>query len=323
MEFPPLAQEAKETLARAAEMARTRGQEQLEGPDILYVLVDAPEAVRVLELFDHQPEAIRSGIDFMMPALGFQTDADAAQRTIDLARAEAGRLGHDATGADHLLLSLVREQGSMAGGLLWSFGLTLDSSREAVRYTHCDVANWEPPAVPEALSRMTAWAPMSAALPEEVPEWVKERAAEDLDAAMSSLQAGLDKLDRVLGIGQVVEASGVVVELIALELREHAAVLTWRARTSDDRVLGSPQIQISDDVGTTYSVFPMGWSGSERQSSGDTFVTPRPPDAARTMVIEVRSFEDVNWMATAWSEPPATRGVVGPWRFEVALRTEP
>jgi hypothetical protein len=119
-----------------------------------------------------------------------------------------------------------------------------------------------------------------------VPAWVRER-ADQIDAAMSNVEVGSERLDRVIGIGGVVESSEIVVEPMALEVRQTGAVLHWRTQTGEDRIFGSPQVTITDDVGTTYTVFPLGWSGGGQGSKGETVLTPRPPDAARTMVIDV------------------------------------
>jgi hypothetical protein len=159
---------------------------------------------------------------------------------------------------------------------------------------------------------------MNAVPMNELPAWVSER-ADQIEEAMSNVEVGLERLDRVISIGQVVESSTIVVELIVMEVRETGAVLLWRTRSEDERLLGSPQMTIADDIGTAYAVFPMGWSGGGRESRGETVVTPRPPDTAGRLVIEVRSFEDADWMVAPWADQFSTGAVLGPWRFEIQL----
>ena len=55
-----------------------------------------------------------------------------AKRVIDLARQEAGRLGHDNIGTEHLLLGLVRLGEGVAVEVLKGFGIDLESIRIAV-----------------------------------------------------------------------------------------------------------------------------------------------------------------------------------------------
>jgi hypothetical protein len=287
--------------------------DRAEPAEILLGLLDSREAIRLLELFRVEPEKLRAGLAFMLQAGAWQTDANAEERIVDLARAEAARLGQSKAGSEHLLLALVREPGSMASGLLQSVGVTLDPAREAVRFLHGKVPDWQPP--PSGLpSESSIWAPL-----EMVPGASHEDAAEILDIAMSNFEVGLSPLDRVIGIGQSADSAGVLVELIALEIREAGAVLLWRTQTAEDRLLGPPDVALADDAATTYKVLPARWSGGGRESRGETILTPRPPDEARTLRIEFGSFGNVDWMAGPLPSPPPMEEVRGSWGFEVSL----
>jgi hypothetical protein len=147
----------------------------------------------------------------------------------------------------------------------------------------------------------------------------EEDAARMLDTSMANFEVGMSALDRVIGIGQAVEASGVVVEMIALEIREGGGVLHWRTQTAEDRMLGDADIAFSDDSGTTYQVTPSGWGGSDRETRGVTLVVPKPPHEARTLIIEVRSFGRMDWMPLPPSMSPPIDVTGGSWRFEVSL----
>ena len=56
----------------------------------------------------------------------------AAKRVLQHAAQEADRLSHDYIGTEHLLLGLLREQGSVAADVLTSRGLRLDRVRERI-----------------------------------------------------------------------------------------------------------------------------------------------------------------------------------------------
>lgn len=315
MDAADLSVEAKEALERSRGLARERGLDRPEPAEILLGLLDSREAIRLLELFKVEPEKLRAGLAFMLQGGAWQTDANAEERIVDLARAEAARLGQSEAGCEHLLLALVREPGSMAAGLVQSVGVTLDPAREAVRFLHGKVPDWQPP--PGDLpSESSSLAPM-----EMVPGAMShEDAAEILDIAMSNFEVGLSPLDRVIGIGQGTDSSGVLVELIALEIREAGAILLWRTQTAEDRLLGPPGMTVTDDAATTYKVLPASWSGGGRESRGETILTPRPPDGAHTLRIEFGSFGNVDWMARPMPSPPPTREEVrGSWAFKVSL----
>lgn len=293
MDFPALSGDASQALDRARGLARERGSDRAETVDVLLALLESPQAVRLLELFGGEPEPLRAGLTFILQRPAWQTDADAEDRTVDLARAEADRLGQAEAGSEHLLLALVREPGSVASGLLYSMGMTLDSARQAVRYLHGQVPGWQRPPATEVPSRVTAWAPMEAVPSSMFPD---VDTAEMLDVAMDLGEVHLSPLVRVIGIGQGVKSSDVLVELIALEIRESGALLHWRTETAEDGLPGQPDITVADDAGTTYNVFPESVSGGGREARGEARITPRPPDTAKALHIEVRSFEDLDWI---------------------------
>jgi len=66
--------------------------------------------------------------------------ADQTQRILQHAREEADRLGHKYIGTGHLLVGVLREDGSFAAGMLRSHGMTIEGIREHIV---------KPPVVPE------------------------------------------------------------------------------------------------------------------------------------------------------------------------------
>jgi hypothetical protein len=57
---------------------------------------------------------------------------ECAQRAVRHARGEAGRLGHDQVGTEHLLLALLREEKGLAATLLRERGLEIERLRQEV-----------------------------------------------------------------------------------------------------------------------------------------------------------------------------------------------
>jgi Clp amino terminal domain, pathogenicity island component len=313
MALPMLAPDAKDALRRAREVAEARGMRRADAADILVGLLESRDATRLLALFSTDPERIRTALAFLTLGTARPPDEDAEERTVDLARAEAERLEATEAGSDHLMLGLARQSGSAVASILESVGMTLGAGRDAVRYLHGLLSDWEPPAVrPPAAEASTPLASMT--LPMDPDD-----AAQTGRAAMADFEVGVSRLIRVIGIGLVVEASEVLVEMIALEIREAGAVLLWRAQTETERLLGAADLTIADDLGTAYDVFPASWSSGGRESRGETRFTPAPLRDARTLIVEVRSFGRIEWMPTPSPLGLASDEVVGSWRFEVPL----
>lgn len=312
MDLPKLNAEAAEALHRARTHSAERDVASADLADILIELLDSPGAVQVLDLFEAETDKVRTALTFLTQGGVWSPDSDAELRTVDLAQIEASRLGQHETGSEHLLLGLLRQPGSLGSGLLESLGVTLGPAREAARFIHGQLPDWKPPSG----DRSSALASM--VLPGYgVPQ------GNDLDEmgdmahrALMHLEAGLSPLRAVIGIGLGVEAAGVLVELIALEIRAAGAILSWRTQTEEDRLLGSPDMTIVDDLGTRYEVFTGSWGGGGRESRGQTYLVPSPPGPTRVLTIEVHSFNR--------DGPPVPlhvpmEPVSGPWRFEVPL----
>jgi ATP-dependent Clp protease ATP-binding subunit ClpA len=62
----------------------------------------------------------------------FERFTERARKVVVLAQEEAGRLGHDYIGTEHLLLGLIREEKGVAAQALTATGVTLDGAREQV-----------------------------------------------------------------------------------------------------------------------------------------------------------------------------------------------
>lgn len=306
-------------MRRARAAAVERGRQRAEHADILVALLDSDDATRVLGLFVDDPGEIRTGLSFItMYALPWSAETDSEERTVDQARAEAAALGHTSTGPEHLLLGLAGQMEAVTAGLLLALGLSIETARQAVRHVHGEAPDWQPPEEPESLPPASASMTMRA-MNRLVPGITEEEADSMRDALMAPFMAGSSRLERVVAIGQTAEVSGVLVEMIALEVREAGGVLLWRTQTAEERLLGAADIAITDDVGTHYSALPGSWSGSGRESRGETQLAPRPPDAAQILKIVVRSFGPMQWPAPLPRMALPIEEGAGPWRFEVPI----
>ena len=121
-------------------------------------------------------------------------------------------------------------------------------------------------------------------------------------------------LVRVIPIGQTVEAAGVTVELLAIEVRERGAVLYWRARADRELPLQVAEVSVVDDHGTAYRVDPGGGGGNFRSWEGQTFARPAPPADARLTIVLDTFRQDPRTLMTGG---PPMGPVHGPWRFDV------
>jgi hypothetical protein len=132
----------------------------------------------------------------------------------------------------------------------------------------------------------------------------------------STRVAGVDAsaLRRVISVGSSVEAGGVRVELIALEVREDGGVATLVAHTRPPvgHVGHFLEVVVSDDAGATYVASGQGLGGSGPTTSRHEIrFAPAPPDAAHVLTLRVASFAD--------PFPGLAARLDGPWEFRVEL----
>jgi hypothetical protein len=322
---PPLNSDAKAALARARELAGQAGGRAMLPADLLVALLDLGSgAVRVLELFAVDVERVRRPIEFFgsrMPP--WIVDPGIELPTVERARSEAAGLGHAEAGSEHLLLALAGQSDTIEAGILQSLGFTLAEGRRAIRFLRGEGdeagrASFVPVGVIPGAGGMS-FAPMFAWPGDEPPIEELERLHE---AASSRFELGKSRLGRVVGIGLAEEVEGVLVELIALEIREAGAILHWRSQANKIGPLGMALVEVSDDLGTSYEVFPGSWGGGDSEMRGETNITPPPPPGARVLTVNIPSFGLEGFGATATMPGLLGMGMAtatGPWHFEVAL----
>lgn len=132
------------------------------------------------------------------------------------------------------------------------------------------------------------------------------------------------RLVRVIGVGLTVEAAEISVEFLAVEVREVGGVVTVRAsgapvmHSSRAARPASPNLSVSDDVGTRYIVVPGGGGGGEGSMQYDMRFMPSPPAAATRLTLSINDFSPSNWLfdRPATSDPDPG---VAPWKVSVEL----
>ena len=123
-----------------------------------------------------------------------------------------------------------------------------------------------------------------------------------------------DALRRVIAVGRSVDAGGVRVELVAVEIREDGGVATIvaHARPPVGQVGSFAEVAVADERSTSY--FASGQlSGGMVPGTGRLEIrfAPAPPLDARELVLQIVSFID-----------PFSGSLVqvdGPWEFRIEL----
>jgi hypothetical protein len=126
---------------------------------------------------------------------------------------------------------------------------------------------------------------------------------------------GSGALTRVIPLGTEVEAGGVRVELIALELRTDGGIgaLATHTRPPDAPPGFFADAHVTDDAGTEYvAAVQGGGQSSPSHARFELRFAPPPPPTARNLTIEIRRFMDP-------FPAPSPRPVAGPWSFTIAL----
>jgi hypothetical protein len=128
--------------------------------------------------------------------------------------------------------------------------------------------------------------------------------------------AGVDAsaLRHVLAAGEMVEAAGVRVELIAVEIREHGGVAMMIAHTHPP--VGQTghfvEVTVTDDARTEYAAAGQGSGGGNVGTNRyDVRFAPAPPSGATVLTIRIESF-------TA-PYPVPEEQIDGPWEFRIPL----
>ncbi len=128
--------------------------------------------------------------------------------------------------------------------------------------------------------------------------------------------AGVDAgaLLRVIPVGRMIEAKGVRLELVAVELREDGGIATVVGHTRPPiGMLGHfVEVSVSDDLDTAYAASGQGSGGSNLGTARyEVRFAPAPPGNARRLTLRISSFASPFGMEAA--------EVAGPWEFHVEV----
>lgn len=88
----------------------------------------------------------------------------------------------------------------------------------------------------------------------------------------------------------MVDADSIMVEFIALELRERGLVVHVRCHTVVPRLLGRPVLQLRDDTGLQYNLITTRWGGGGTEHSAEIRGIPSLRPAAKQVELEVVGF---------------------------------
>ncbi len=305
--FDKFTDRARTVLTRAQDEAQRFNHHYIGTEHILLGLlrVDDGVACRVLRARGVELDKARMAVEFIIargdrPIVGEVGLTPRAKRVIELAIEEARGLEHNYIGTEHLLLGLIREGEGIAAGVLESLGVELDIVRHDVIRAVTTAS-----AVGPTGKTYRAMDPVSGPPPVE-----DARRAYELSVAYWDVAAG--PLRQVVGIGMAATDAGVVLELIALEIRDGGSILYWKARPDPGRLLGEPRLTVRDAAGTEFVAQPAGASSTEREAKGEVLITPGSPDAA-ILLVEVTGFAE-----RRFPEPVAE--LRGSWQFEIHLR---
>jgi hypothetical protein len=127
---------------------------------------------------------------------------------------------------------------------------------------------------------------------------------------------GIDAGDlrRVIAVGAAVEAGGVRLELIAVELRTDGglAILVAQTRPPIGPVGHFAEVRVSDDANTAYVAAGQGMGGpTPTTTRHEVRFAPAPPEAAAVLSITIDRFID--------PFPSGALPIEGPWWFDVRL----
>ena len=125
----------------------------------------------------------------------------------------------------------------------------------------------------------------------------------------------LGAIRSVTSILQTVEASGLVVELVAMERYEAGVLVTYdiRMRPGMTYPPSMAKVSASDNLGTPYRTAAQSVTGRQGSVRHEVVVLPAPPPDAVRLDLRIEAFRD--------HFPTASRPVVGPWTFAIPLET--
>jgi hypothetical protein len=127
------------------------------------------------------------------------------------------------------------------------------------------------------------------------------------------LEIDLGPIRSILPVLETVEAGGLEVQLVTVDLHEAGTALTVDVRVLPGALHPQfiAQVSMTDDVGTRYRASGQTQGGGSNRARYSIAVIPALPATARELVVRIDAFVD--------PFRDATQATVGPWQFRVAL----
>jgi hypothetical protein len=128
------------------------------------------------------------------------------------------------------------------------------------------------------------------------------------------MSVDLGEVRRVVPVLSIVEAAGLRIQLVALELSDFgfSTIFDVTILPGSLRSPSMARVTIADDLGTSYRAVAQGEGSSSTRMRLRAVALPSPPDAAMRLTIAIPQLVD--------PFPSGSKALAGPWTFEVALR---
>lgn len=127
------------------------------------------------------------------------------------------------------------------------------------------------------------------------------------------LAVDLGPIHSILPVLSTVEADGLEVQLLAIEMHEAGASLGFDVRARPGGLPPLPMVNVSmtDDIGTQYRALGQGQGGGPGRTRYEVTVIPAVPKVSRHLSVQIDGFID--------PFQGARRTPAGPWAFNVTL----
>jgi hypothetical protein len=135
----------------------------------------------------------------------------------------------------------------------------------------------------------------------------------EMHELMEVLAVDLGPIQSILPVLSTVEAGGLEVQLVAIEVHEAGASLSLGVRAQPGTLPPLPMVKVSvtDDRGTPYRAIGQAQGGGPGRLRYEVTVIPAIPPASRQLSVQVDRFLD--------PFGGARRTSAGPWAFDVRL----
>jgi hypothetical protein len=137
----------------------------------------------------------------------------------------------------------------------------------------------------------------------------------DMHVLMDVLAVDLGPIHSILPVLSTVEAAGLEIQLVAIEMHEAGASISFGVRAQPGGLPPLPivKVSVSDDHGTPYRALGQGQGGGPGRLRYEVTVIPAIPLVSRRLSVQIDGFLD--------PFGGGRRPMAGPWTFNVILPT--